>query len=134
MNASTSSSASNSRSTGPADPSADTRVRFSLSGVSRSYDPARQAIRPDLADVAEAAHHFAPHYAEAADWQVTAATVLRESPSLDAAERASLAVGDSFALLDLTGGWAWGYAVDGHVVGYVEANTVGPAATGNTAS
>lgn len=60
--------------------------------------------------------------------------VLRESPSADASERTELCAGDRFALLDLTGGWAWGYAVDGHIVGYVEASKVGPATTDNAAT
>ena len=78
-----------------------------------------QAIRADLADVAEADHHFAPHYAEPVMCTASAAVELRELPANDAAVRASLSEGEAFALLDLTGGWAWGYAVDGHVVGYV---------------
>ena len=106
------------------------RVRFSLSGHSRPFDPARQAIRPDLADVAEAEHHFAPHYAKAADWQVVASAVLRDAAKSDAAERGQLKAGDHFALLDITGGWAWGYAVDGHVVGYVEATHLAPRSGG----
>lgn len=103
------------------------RVRFNLAGHSRPYDPARQAIRPDLADVAEAEHHFAPHYAKAAEWRVLTSCILRDSAAASAAERAQLQVGDHFALLDITGGWAWGYAVDGHVVGYVEASQLAPA-------
>ena len=94
-------------------------VRFTLTGPSRSYDPVHQAIRPDLADVAEADHHFAPHYAEPVMCVANVAFDLRERPANDAGVRASLAVGGGFALLDLSGGWAWGYAVDGHIVGYV---------------
>ncbi|QJQ32352.1 SH3 domain-containing protein [Sphingomonas lacunae] len=103
------------------------RVRFHLSGHSRPYDPTRQAIRPDLADLAEAEHHFAPHYAKPADWLASADTILRASADSDAEERQRLKAGDRFALLDITGGWAWGYAVDGHVVGYVEAAELSPA-------
>lgn len=105
------------------------RVRFSLSGHSRRFDPVHQAIRPDLADLAEAEHHFAPHYAKPADWQVTADAVLRATASAEGEERARLKSGDRFALLDITGGWAWGYAVDGHVVGYVEASQLKPASS-----
>lgn len=122
MNASTNCSEKPTSAPKPAD-----RVRFSLSGHSRPYDPARQAIRPDLADVAEAEHHFAPHYAKAADWRATAQCALRASADANAAERGQLTVGAHFALLDITGGWAWGYAVDGHVVGYVEASQLAPA-------
>ncbi len=94
-------------------------VRFTLSGPSRPYDPVHQAIRPDLADVAEASHHFAPHYAEALMCAATEPARGHESPGDDAATRFDLAPGAGFALLDLSGGWAWGYATDGHIVGYV---------------
>jgi hypothetical protein len=94
-------------------------VRFTLSGPSRPYDPVHQAIRRDLADIAEAKHHFAPHYAEPVMCTASAEVELRAEPTLDAPARATMPQGCGFALLDLTGGWAWGYMVDGHVVGYV---------------
>lgn len=102
---------------------ADHPVRFTLAGPSRPFDPARQAIRPDLADVAEAEHHFAPHYAEPVVWQL-----LRDAPLLAAAggetQRGMLRAGERFALLDLTAGWAWGYRIGDHLVGYVEASAL----------
>jgi hypothetical protein len=104
---------------------ADQPVRFSLAGPSRPYDPARQAIRPDLADVAEAEHHFAPHYAEAVIWQAVCDAPLREQVGSDLV-RDVLKAGDAFALLDLTGGWAWGYRLSDHLVGYVEASALAP--------
>lgn len=116
MNGSTSSLAKQETAQRQAD---DRPVRFTLDGPSRPYDPARQAIRPDLADIAEADHHFAPHYAEPVMCVANVATGLHERPSDDAPTRAELAPGAGFALLDLSGGWAWGYAVDGHLVGYV---------------
>lgn len=122
MSASTNSSGRPTSTQRPAD-----RVRFSLSGHSRPYDPARQAIRPDLADVAEAEHHFAPHYAKPADWRAVADCTLRDAADNSAGQRGTMRSGDRFALLDITGGWAWGYAVDGHVVGYVEASNLAPA-------
>lgn len=121
MNDSTSSSATQKSTHAPA----DTHVRFRLSGTSQPFDPARQAIRPDLADIAEAEHHFAPHYAKPA-----MRTVARDAPLLDAAKpdaapRGELTAGDSFALLDVTGGWAWGYRVSDHLVGFVVADALG---------
>lgn len=77
--------------------------------------------------MAEAEHHFAPHYAKPADWRAVDDSVLRDAAAADAGERARMKAGDRFALLDITGGWAWGYAVDGHVVGYVEAAKLAPA-------
>ena len=116
MNGSTSSSETPANAPKPGD---DAPVRFTLTGPSRAYDPVHQAIRRDLADVAEANHHFAPHYAEPVMCKASAVVDLRDEPSTDASVRKSLAAGEVFALLDLTGGWAWGYAIDGHVVGYV---------------
>ncbi len=94
-------------------------IRFRLDGHSRSFDPLTQAIRPDLADIAEAANHFAPHYAEAAATVTLRETALRASNDAGADMLAVLPAGTGFALLDVTGDWAWGYTVDGHRVGYV---------------
>lgn len=94
-------------------------IRFRLDGKSRAYDPARQAIRPDLADVAEAATHFAPHYAAAMPVVAQRETAVRERNAADANARTTLPANGAFHLLDLTGDWAWGYTADGHVVGYV---------------
>lgn len=97
----------------------DAIIRFQLDGPSHSYDPLTQAIRPDLADIAEAARHFAPHYAEPAATVTLRETALLSANAADATVLAMLPAGAAFALLDLTGDWAWGYAVDGHRVGYV---------------
>jgi hypothetical protein len=94
-------------------------IRFRLDGQSRGFDPLTQAIRPDLADIAEAQNHFAPHYAEAAATVTLRNTALLASNDADAAVLATLPGGTAFALLDVTGDWAWGYVIDGHRVGYV---------------
>ena len=44
---------------------------------------------------------------------------LRAAPSEEAEILAELAQGDRFALLDDSLGWAWGYAGDKRLVGYV---------------
>lgn len=107
--------------------SADQRAQFRLVGPSRSFDPKRQAIRPDLADTAEAHHHFAPHYARPADWVFIRAVTLRATASAQGEVVVAAQAGDGFALLDLTGGWAWGYRTADHMVGYVRAEDVAPA-------
>lgn len=94
-------------------------IRFRLDGHSCPYDPLKQAIRPDLADIAEAENHFAPHYAEAAATVTLRETALLASNHEDAEILAVLPAGAAFALLDVTGDWAWGYAVNGHRVGYL---------------
>ena len=66
------------------------RDRFGLSGTSQAFDPRIVAIRPDLADIAVAGTHFAPHYAAPMMMSgVLPAAVMRGAPSLDA-EQTSL--------------------------------------------
>ncbi len=107
--------------------SSTSRAQFRLIGPSRPFDASRQAIRPDLADAAEAAHHFAPHYAAPAPCRTVRDTILREAASDESAQRCALAAGAEFSMLDQTGDWAWGYADDGHIVGYVRAQDIAPA-------
>ena len=102
------------------------RDRFGLTGTSQSYDPRIVAIRPDLADIAVAGQHFAPHYAAPMMSScVLPSAVLRGAPSLGADQTSELLFGESFALLDLTGGWAWGYCLADHYVGYLAADALG---------
>lgn len=102
------------------------RDRFGLAGTSHAYDPRVVAIRPDLADIAVAGVHFAPHYAAPMMMSgVLPAAVMRASPSLDAEQTSELLFGEGFALLDLTGGWAWGYSLADHYVGYLAAEALG---------
>lgn len=102
------------------------RDRFGLAGTSFDYDPRVVAIRPDLADIAVAGQHFAPHYAAPMMRScVLGASPLRAAPALDAEQRSELLFGEGFALLDLTGGWAWGYCLSDHYVGYLAADALG---------
>jgi hypothetical protein len=48
-----------------------------------------------------------------------AGAAVRKSPSTDAMIVSELRPGDEFAVLDVTGGWAWGYRRLDHHVGYV---------------
>lgn len=102
------------------------RGRFGLTGTSQAYDPRIVAIRPDLADIAVAGQHFAPHYAAPMMRSgVLPAASLRALPSLEAEQTSELLFGEGFALLDLTGGWAWGYCLADHYVGYLAAEALG---------
>src|SRR3546814_17357263 len=77
------------------------------------------AIRPDLADIAVAGMHFAPHYvAPKMTSSVLPAAAMRAAPSLDAEQTSELLFGEGFALLDLTGGWAGGDSLAHHYVRY----------------
>lgn len=100
------------------------RRHFHLSGHSVSLDPRSHAIRPDLADLALAGTIFAPHYAEPVPRIcVPPHAAMFDKPSGE--QSSELLAGEGFALLDVSGGWAWGYSVHDHYVGYVDAALIG---------
>jgi hypothetical protein len=70
---------------------------------------------------------IASHYAEPLGRRIAVRATLREAPSDDAAAICELAPGDSFALLDDSLGWAWGYAGADRRVGYVMTSALGAA-------
>lgn len=84
-------------------------------------------MRADVADVRLADRVFAPHYAAPLRVLLNRDAQLRAGRSGDAALVASLKADAAFDLLDLTGGVAWGIAVDAGVVGYLDADAVEPA-------
>jgi hypothetical protein len=101
--------------------------RFGLTGVSKSFDTRVVAIRADLADIAVAGEHFAPHYAAPMMASVIAPyAAMRAAPDLSAPMVSELLYGEAFALLDVTGGWAWGYSHADHRVGFVAVDALGP--------
>jgi hypothetical protein len=67
---------------------------------------------------------LASHYAVPLDSVLTAPAVLRSKPSEDAEAIEELAVGTSFAMLENSRGWAWGYAGSDRRVGYVRSESV----------
>jgi len=64
---------------------------------------------------------FASHYAEPVVRTVADGT-LRAAPDGDAIR--PLANGERFAMLEDSLGWAWGYAVSDHRVGYVRSDAL----------
>jgi hypothetical protein len=82
------------------------------------------AYRSDLADIALAGQLFAPHYARPVTRVCKVGTVVRSAPSEDADVIYAMAAGEEFALLDTTGGWAWGYRRKDHRVGYLRAEAL----------
>jgi hypothetical protein len=86
-------------------------------------DPATNAYRKDLADVALAGQVIASHYAEPLLRHIVARTALRATPSSDGEEIDTIEAGSEFRMLDNSRGWGWGYAEDGRV-GYVAAEAV----------
>lgn len=85
-------------------------------------DPRLHAWRNDIADIALAGRLFAPHYAAPVIRACgLIATAVRPEPDEAAEAVSELLPGEGFAVLDLTAGWAWGYCLADHRVGYVEA-------------
>ncbi len=81
-------------------------------------DPLTNAVRRDIADIRLAEYVFAPHYAAPMERRIAARTTLRAEPN-DGETLATLAIGDRFDVLDLSGSTAWGIAVEAGLVGYV---------------
>ena len=84
-------------------------------------------MRRDVADVGLANRVFAPHYALPLDHGCTWGHVaIRASPSDDAAAVSELLRGETFAAVDCSSGWAWGYSRHDRYVGYVPVAALGP--------
>jgi hypothetical protein len=99
--------------------------QFALAGRSDLPDPLTHAYRKDLADIALTGRVIASHYAEPISRHVTSETALRAAATDDAEIVGVLAEGDSFAMLDDSLGWAWGYAGAERRVGYVRSEMLG---------
>jgi hypothetical protein len=67
---------------------------------------------------------FAPHYVRALPRQVIRVVALRDARA-GATGEIELAPGDTFELLDITGGIAWGIAPAHGRVGYLAADALG---------
>lgn len=100
-----------------------TRLRpetFELGGPTLALDPRTHAFRNDLADISLAGRRFAPHYAKAEPARcVVRSAMLYATPNGDAPAVSQLLHGESFQLLDRSGGWAWGWCEADGYVGYL---------------
>ncbi len=77
-------------------------------------------LRGDLAHIGLAGKYFVPHYAVPQPRSVMpGGAALLAAPAEGAQELCTLLEGDSFEVLDVTGGWAWGCLGLGGPVGYV---------------
>ena len=93
-----------------------------MTGPSLTLDPRINAFRHDLADIALAGRIIAPHYARPTVRACGAlATFVRHGPNAEQTAVSELLPGEEFAVLEYAGGWAWGFCVADHIVGYVEA-------------
>lgn len=98
---------------------------FHLDGPTRRLDPRTNAYRADIADVALAGTLFAPHYAAPMPRMASVAAMMRRSAGHQAEAVSQILPGEIFAALDVAGGWAWGYSLHDHYVGYVPAAALG---------
>ena len=98
---------------------------YPLAGPSDLPDPQFHAYRKDLADAALAGRVIASHYAEPLQRHLSHDALVHLAANEESDVVARLASGDEFAMLDSTGGWAWGYAGAERRVGYVRADAVG---------
>jgi len=67
---------------------------------------------------------FAPHYAVPESWSCVSATALLTAPSATAVGIGQLAPGEQFAVLEISGDYAWGYREQDSRVGYVAAGAL----------
>lgn len=78
-----------------------------------------------MADVALADRHFAPHYAEPCERvSLIDGAPVYASNDTSSDQRCTLNRGDGFAVLDITGDWAWGYCRNSGKVGYIKADAL----------
>lgn len=102
------------------------RKRYKLSGHSIVGDKRTTPIRGDLADMKLAGKLFAPHYAIPLKRSVISATsAIREFPDANSTGASELIYGESFAVLDVAGDWAWGYSIHDDYLGYVRLESLG---------
>jgi hypothetical protein len=93
---------------------------FALTGPAPKVDPSTLPLRGDLAHIALAGRYFVPHYAVPQPRTVMpGGAALMTAAGEDGTEIVTMMEGDSFEVLDVTGGWAWGCLSIQGPVGYV---------------
>lgn len=98
---------------------------LALTVPSVKLDPLHRPVRGDLAHIALAGKVFVPHYAVPMPHAVNAGgATLRLAGRADGEAICELAVGETFNVLDMAGGWAWGQQGDDGFVGYVPLDAV----------
>ncbi len=102
------------------------RDRFGLTGTSQAFDPRVVAIRPRRSRYRRRGNAFRAALCRADDAQrrIACRIASAQRRSVDADQTSELLFGEGFALLDLTGGWAWGYCLADHYVGYLAAEAL----------
>ena len=67
---------------------------------------------------------IASHYAEPLERTVASSAILHAGPSDESEALAELDAGAPFSMLDNSLGWAWGYAGEDRIVGYLRSDEV----------
>ena len=96
------------------------RNHYALTDPEPKAVPGRTPLRGDLAHIGLAGRYFVPHYAVPQPRTVMpGGAPLMASTGEGAQELCTLMEGDSFEVLEVSGGWAWGcLSLDGPV-GYI---------------
>jgi hypothetical protein len=93
---------------------------FALTGPVPRPEPRTTPLRGDLAHIGLAGRYFVPHYAVPQPRGVMpGGAPLFTGPGEGAEQLCTLLEGDSFEVLEVTGGWAWGCLSLNGPVGYV---------------
>lgn len=93
---------------------------YVLAGPGATAEAGHLPVRGDLAHIKLAGRYFVPHYAVPMPHIAgTAGAAVHQAASLEARIVHRLAAGETFDVLDIAGGWAWGQAGEDGFVGYV---------------
>lgn len=95
-------------------------AQLSLCRPSDRSDKPHLPVRGDLAHIGLAGRYFVPHYAVPMPHVLKTTTMMRGAGKLEGEALRTLAEGEIFDVLDISGGWAWGQAKSDLLVGYVE--------------
>ncbi len=99
------------------------RSQFRLTGPQHAADMRVTPIRGDLADISLAGSYFAPHYAKPKIVRcVSPMAMILSTPNQEAVSQINY--GEKFAILDISGGYAWGYTLHDKYVGYVKSDAL----------
>ncbi|MGP1353042.1 MAG: C40 family peptidase [Parasphingopyxis sp.] len=99
-----------------------------LGQTAPELDPRIHAFRHEIADIALADRIALPHYVEPVTRTIGSPLAdLRVEPSETSELGSQLLYGEPFALLDFEDGWAWGYGLLDHFVGFVRQEALAPA-------
>jgi hypothetical protein len=110
-----------------AEPQAQSHACYALTGPSQRNAAAALPLRGDLAHIALAGRYFVPHYAVPQPRVVMpGGAPLYAAAEYGAKELCTMMEGDSFEVLEVSNGWAWGcLSLDGPA-GYVRIDRLEP--------